>query len=65
MTPNGARKIRYLLPVRVHWRRQVYGLEMMPNSRLFHYAVGDMTDAYLLVYGKAPAIKLRPLEPPF
>jgi len=25
---------------------------MMPNSRLFHYAVGDMTDAYLSVYGK-------------
>jgi len=23
---------------------------MIPNSRLFHYAVGDMPDAYLAVY---------------
>jgi len=25
---------------------------MMSNSRLFHYAIGDMTDAYLSIYGK-------------
>ncbi|GBU28479.1 hypothetical protein R84B8_02038 [Treponema sp. R8-4-B8] len=25
---------------------------MMPNSRLFHYAIGDMTDAYFPIYRK-------------
>jgi len=25
-------------------------LKMMPNSRLFHYAIGNMTDTYLPIY---------------